>query len=114
MGGGNGFGLGGKGTDQGCRGAVQVGAEDLSETGGGENGADLGIEEVVDDPGGLVGGGFVGVVPVVHGELVVGNDMAVSPVEQSDEYHALFGDLVALEAYRRSLLEQASGDDISA
>ena len=31
-----------------------------------------------------------------------------------DEYHALFGDLVALEAYRRSLLEQASGDDLTA
>ena len=28
----------------------------------------------------------------------------------ADEYHALFGDLVAMEAYRRSLLEQASGD----
>lgn len=38
----------------------------------------------------------------------------MSPIEQSDEYHALFGDLVALEAYRRSLLEQASGDDLSA
>ncbi|WP_292990203.1 DNA primase [Mycobacterium sp.] len=38
----------------------------------------------------------------------------MSPVEQSDEYHALFGDLVAMEAYRRSLLEQASGDDLSA
>ena len=38
----------------------------------------------------------------------------MSPVEQSDEYHALFGDLVALEAYRRSLLEQASGDDLTA
>jgi len=37
----------------------------------------------------------------------------MSPVEQSDEYHALFGDLVALEAYRRSLLEQANGDDMS-
>lgn len=35
----------------------------------------------------------------------------MSPVDQGDEYHALFGDLVALEAYRRSLLEQASGDD---
>ncbi|WP_407689394.1 DNA primase [Mycobacterium sp. HUMS_1102779] len=35
----------------------------------------------------------------------------MSPTEQGDEYHALFGDLVALEAYRRSLLEQASGDD---
>ena len=38
----------------------------------------------------------------------------MSPVEQGDEYHALFGDLVALEAYRRSLLEQASGDDMTA
>jgi DNA primase len=38
----------------------------------------------------------------------------MSPVEQGDEYHALFGDLVAMEAYRRSLLEQASGDDLSA
>ena len=38
----------------------------------------------------------------------------MSPIEHSDEYHALFGDLVALEAYRRSLLEQASGDDLSA
>jgi len=38
----------------------------------------------------------------------------MSPVEQGDEYHALFGDLVALEAYRRSLLEQASGDHLSA
>lgn len=38
----------------------------------------------------------------------------MSPVEHSDEYHALFGDLVAMEAYRRSLLEQASGGDLSA
>ncbi len=38
----------------------------------------------------------------------------MSPVEQADEYHALFGDLVAMEAYRRSLLEQASGDDLTA
>jgi len=38
----------------------------------------------------------------------------MSPVEHSDEYHAMFGDLVALEAYRRSLLEQASGDDLTA
>jgi len=38
----------------------------------------------------------------------------MSPVEQGDEYHALFGDLVAMEAYRRSLLEQASGDEITA
>jgi DNA primase len=38
----------------------------------------------------------------------------MSPAEHSDEYHALFGDLVAMEAYRRSLLEQASGDDLTA
>ncbi|MET0899631.1 MAG: DNA primase [Mycobacterium sp.] len=38
----------------------------------------------------------------------------MSPVEQSDDYHALFGDLVAMEAYRRSLLAQASGDDLTA
>ncbi|GFG75394.1 DNA primase [Mycobacterium botniense] len=38
----------------------------------------------------------------------------MSPVEHGDEYHALFGDLVAMEAYRRSLLEQAAGDDLSA
>ncbi|MDI3314056.1 MAG: DNA primase [Mycobacterium sp.] len=37
----------------------------------------------------------------------------MSPVEQADEYHALFGDLVAMEAYRRGLLEQATGDDLS-
>ncbi len=40
--------------------------------------------------------------------------LRMSPVEQGDEYHALFGDLVAMEAYRRSLLEQASGDDLTA
>ncbi|WP_349268473.1 DNA primase [Mycolicibacterium parafortuitum] len=38
----------------------------------------------------------------------------MSPVEQGDEYHALFGDLVAMESYRRSLLEQASGNDMTA
>jgi DNA primase len=38
----------------------------------------------------------------------------MSPVDQGDEYHALFGDLVAMEAYRRSLLQQASGDDLTA
>jgi DNA primase len=38
----------------------------------------------------------------------------MSPVEQGDEYHALFGDLVAMEAYRRSLLQQASGGDLTA
>ncbi len=37
----------------------------------------------------------------------------MSPIEHGDEYHALFGDLVAMESYRRSLLEQASGDDLT-
>ncbi len=31
----------------------------------------------------------------------------LSPLEDSDEYHALFGDLVALEQYRKALTEQA-------
>jgi DNA primase len=38
----------------------------------------------------------------------------MSPVDQSDEYHAVFGDLIALETYRKSLLAQASGDDLTA
>ncbi len=38
----------------------------------------------------------------------------LSPADDSDEYHALFGDLVAMESYRRSLKEQANGDDLSA
>ncbi|MDH6245817.1 DNA primase [Mycobacterium sp. OTB74] len=54
-------------------------------------------------------------------EVWVGREIAelksklqrMSPVEQSDDYHALFGDLVAMEQYRRSLLQQASGDDIT-
>jgi DNA primase len=33
----------------------------------------------------------------------------LSPLEDADEYHALFGDLVALEQYRKALLEQAMG-----
>lgn len=65
---------------------------------------------------------YVGGVLARLQEVWVGRQVAevksklqrMSPVEQSDEYHALFGDLVALEAYRRSLLEQASGDDLTA
>ncbi|MFT4088707.1 MAG: toprim domain-containing protein, partial [Gordonia sp. (in: high G+C Gram-positive bacteria)] len=34
----------------------------------------------------------------------------MSPAADPDAYHALFGDLVALESYRRSLLEQAFDD----
>ena len=34
----------------------------------------------------------------------------ISPSEQPEDYYAVFGDLVALEQYRRSLLEQAMGN----
>ena len=34
----------------------------------------------------------------------------ISPATAPDEYNSLFGDLVALEQYRRSLLDQAIGD----
>ncbi len=65
---------------------------------------------------------YIGSVLARLQEVWVGRQIAevksrlqrMSPVEQGDEYHALFGDLVALEAYRRSLLEQASGDDLTA
>jgi DNA primase len=33
----------------------------------------------------------------------------ISPAEDPEEYHALFGDLVALEQYRRGLREQTDG-----
>jgi len=33
----------------------------------------------------------------------------LSPIEHAEEYHAQFGDLVALEQYRKVLLEQAMG-----
>jgi DNA primase len=33
----------------------------------------------------------------------------MSPLDEADEYHSLFGDLVALEQYRKALLEQAMG-----
>ncbi|MGU3433945.1 DNA primase [Actinomycetes bacterium M1A6_2h] len=38
----------------------------------------------------------------------------MSPVDKPDEYNALFGDLIALEQYRRSLLEQAVGSTADA
>jgi DNA primase len=65
---------------------------------------------------------YIGGVLARLQEVAVGRQIAevksklqrMSPVEQGDEYHALFGDLVAMEAYRRSLLEQASGDDLTA
>jgi DNA primase len=83
--------------------------------------SELGVETIkVDDDERLPR--YVGGVLARLQEVWVGRQIAeiksklqrMSPVEQGEEYHALFGDLVALEAYRRSLLEQASGDDLSA
>ncbi len=82
---------------------------------------ELGVEAIrVDDEEKLPR--YIGGVLARLQEVWVGRQVAevksklqrMSPVEQGDEYHALFGDLVALEAYRRSLLEQASGDDLTA
>ena len=82
---------------------------------------ELGVEAIrVDDEERLPR--YIGGVLARLQEVWVGRQVAevksklqrMSPVEQGDEYHALFGDLVALEAYRRSLLEQASGDDLTA
>jgi DNA primase len=61
---------------------------------------------------------YIGGVMARLQEVWVGRQIAevksklqrMSPIEQGDEYHALFGELVSMEAYRRSLLEQASGD----
>ena len=82
---------------------------------------ELGVESIrVDDEEKLPR--YIGGVLARMQEVWVGRQVAevksklqrMSPVEQGDEYHALFGDLVALESYRRSLLEQASGDDLTA
>ncbi len=82
---------------------------------------ELGVEAInVDDDERLHR--YVGGVLARLQEVWVGRQIAevksklqrMSPVDQGEEYHALFGDLVAMEAYRRSLLEQASGDDLTA
>jgi DNA primase len=82
---------------------------------------ELGVEAInVDDDDRLVR--YISGVLARLQEVWVGRQIAevksklqrMSPVEQGDEYHALFGDLVAMEAYRRSLLEQASGDNLTA
>jgi DNA primase len=83
--------------------------------------SELGVESIrVDDDDKLPR--YVAGVLARLQEVWVGRQIAevksklqrMSPVEQGDEYHALFGDLVAMEAYRRSLLQQASGDDLTA
>ena len=65
---------------------------------------------------------YIGGVLARLQEVWVGREIAemksklqrMSPVDDNEEYHELFGDLVAMEAYRRSLLAQAVGDDVSA
>jgi DNA primase len=82
--------------------------------------SELGVEAIqVDDDEKLVR--YIAGVLARLQEVWMGRQIAevksklqrMSPIEQGDEYHALFGDLVAMEAYRRSLLEQASGDDLT-
>ncbi|MDT5008536.1 MAG: primase [Mycobacterium sp.] len=78
---------------------------------------ELGVEAIrVDDDEKLPR--YIGGVMARLQEVSVGRQIAevksklqrMSPIEQGDQYHALFGKLVAMESYRRSLLEQASGD----
>jgi len=65
---------------------------------------------------------YIGGVLARLQEVWVGREIAemksklqrMSPVDNDEEYNALFGDLVAMETYRRSLLERASGDDLTA
>lgn len=82
---------------------------------------ELGVEAIrVDDDEKLPR--YIGGVLARLQEVSVGRQVAevksklqrMSPVEQGEEYHALFGDLIALETYRKSLLLQASGEDPSA
>lgn len=65
---------------------------------------------------------YIGAVLARQQEVYVGRQIAemksklqrMSSVDHSDEYHALYGDLIALETYRKSLIERASGDDLTA
>ncbi|MDT5190716.1 MAG: primase [Mycobacterium sp.] len=83
--------------------------------------SELGVEAVkVDDDERLPR--YIGGVLARLQEVWVGRQIAemksklhrMSPVDQTDEYNTLFGDLIALETYRKSLLQQASGDDLTA
>lgn len=82
--------------------------------------SELGVEAIrVDDDERLPR--YIGGVLARLQEVWVGRQIAemksklqrMSPVEQSDEYNNLFGNLIALETYRKSLLVQASGDDLT-
>ncbi|BBY30699.1 DNA primase [Mycolicibacterium sediminis] len=65
---------------------------------------------------------YIGGVLARQQEVWVGRQIAemksklhrMSSVDHSDDYHALYGDLIALETYRKSLIERASGDDVTA
>jgi len=81
---------------------------------------ELGVESIQVDDEDKLPRSIAGVLARLQ-EVWIGRQIAevksklqrMSPVEQGDDYHALFGDLVAMEAYRRSLKEQATGDDLT-
>ena len=110
------------GTAAGVNGAEWIGAVGQQTTSSLTAGliSELGVESIQVDEERLPR--YIGGVMARLQEVWMGRQIAevksklqrMSPIEQGDEYHALFGDLVAMEAYRRSLLEQASGDDLSA
>jgi DNA primase len=105
------------GTSTGLTGAEWI---DLVRQQAAEAGAlvnELGVEAIRQDDDERLSR-YIGIVMARLQEVWIGRQIAevksklqrMSPIEQGDEYHALFGELVAMEAYRRSLLEQASGD----
>lgn len=110
------------GTASGATGAqwIEMVREQLAAPEGGNLVNELGVEAINADDERLPR--YIGGVLARLQEVWIGRQIAevksklqrMSPVEHSDEYHALFGDLVAMEAYRRSLLEQASGNDLTA
>ncbi|MCV7380734.1 DNA primase [Mycobacterium alsense] len=109
------------GTSTGVTGAEWIDAVRQQTTSGLTAGliSELGVEAIAVDDEKLPR--YIGGVLARLQEVWMGRQIAevksklqrMSPIEQGDEYHALFGDLVAMEAYRRSLLEQASGDDLT-
>jgi DNA primase len=105
------------GTSSGLAGAEWIDAVRRHAATAGGLVSELGVETIrVDDDEKLPR--YIGGVMARLQEVWVGRQIAevksrlqrMSPIEQGDEYHTLFGELVAMEAYRRSLLEQASGD----
>jgi len=105
------------GTSAGLTGGAWIDAVRQQAAAAGALVSELGVETIrVDDDEKLPR--YIGGVMARLQEVWVGRQIAevksklqrMSPIEQGDQYHALFGELVAMEAYRRSLLEQASGD----